>query len=106
MIEKNPNNQTGYQFLAFNSSPNLIFICKIKPSEATPPVTKHGTSGCYKDLQLLTTALGYPLFCHFLLFTCQQHAKEDVELGIRQTTQLRWGTEIENGTMFGENNMV
>lgn len=46
---------------------SLIFICKIKPSRATPSVPKHDASGCCKNLQLLTTALGHPLFCHFHL---------------------------------------
>lgn len=65
---------------------------------------KHGTGGCYKDLQTASNCSG-PSILLSLSPTCQQPAKEDMELGIRQTTQLRWGTGTKKGTEFGENTM-
>lgn len=66
---------------------SLIFICKIKPSRATPSVPKHGASGCCKDLQLFTTASGYPLFCHFLPTTC--YRKHGIEHYTNNPTAMR-----------------
>lgn len=67
MIKKTQPNKQGINSLHLMPllTYSLIFICKIKPSRATASVRKH--SGCRKDLQLLTTALGHPLFCHFHL---------------------------------------